>query len=970
VTLNACESAASGETSFSNLAKALAREQVPYALGMRFPVVDDDALAFSRAFYRNLARGTPVEDALLQARLTLSKSERTWAIGVPVLYTALAHTAPGFATAPGEPEMRDAQEDALRGIISVLPALQGAFQGRIDEQIHLGNWLTGDRRPRIITIHGNGGQGKTALARVAVERFAHAWPGGVWAITLETLPTRTFFAASLARFLNINPQDMIEPAELERQLLLRLRRKRTLLLLDNLETLDEAVRANDVNAHDLVAFIKQLPGERTMLLCTSRNLLGWNGEQPLELDGLSPDEGALVFQESASLRPQAVSKQQQDSDFALASTLSQRVDGHPLGLVLLGKAFNETPPTFSLAAFVKDYETFLLSAADRFAGVDHRQRTLYANFDYSVKWLPPEQRSLLSKLWLFHAPFWLDTAVSILDPEHEARDDARSPVADQLHALWQRGLLTGIGLEEQGMLLYRVLPVMRPYIERYLADESERAILLALYGSAYARLTATIYSGLGRGSLAPTMAVLCYDDLERGLNQVTGIAHANYQLQWGWILHRLGDQTQAIALTEQALELGQELDQRLMLQALNNLAVVYHAIGRTHDALRLHEQALPIMREVGNRAGEGTTLNNLGLVYNALGQQAKAIAYYQQALPIMREVGDRAGEGTTLNNLGKVYNALGQQAKAIAYFEQALAIRREVGDRAGEGATLHNIGTIFAQSGQLDAALACVLLAKVLYEYVQSPSDIEDEVQTITALQSHLGEEQFAKLLDQVKGREEEIVQRALQKRTISDEMMPSASTMPNEQINIVVGNTVAVMTTMPERHDEWREAMAQALQDAKARGFQIEGEFFTAILAILDGESPSLSADHPYAQAIAAIQDGIAHGGFDMVDEDEDAVSEEVQALAALVQVSIAALRSVNPDAKLAFIQQLVALQAQVPEDEMKALFQALQLALLGGDLTHLGDTLTGLAQQVWEMIVAGVQQDNTPQHETPDAE
>ena len=93
---------------------------------------------------------------------------------------------------------------ALRGIVGVLPAVQGAFQGRIDEQFALGAWLTGDRRPRIITIHGSGGQGKTALARVAAERFAHAWPGGVWAITLETVPTRAVFVASLARFLGVS----------------------------------------------------------------------------------------------------------------------------------------------------------------------------------------------------------------------------------------------------------------------------------------------------------------------------------------------------------------------------------------------------------------------------------------------------------------------------------------------------------------------------------------------------------------------------------------------------------------------------------------------------------------------------------------------------------------------------------------------------------------------------------------------
>ena len=90
------------------------------------------------------------------------------------------------------------------------------------------------------------------------------------------------------------------------------------------------------------------------------------------------------------------------------------------------------------------------------------------------------------------------------------------------------------------------------------------------------------------------------------------------------------------------------------------------------------------------------------------------------------------------------------------------------------------------------------------------------------------------------------------------------------------------------------------------------------------------------------------------------------MQALAAFVEASVAALRSVNPQEKVAFMQQLAASQA--PDDEMKALFQAIQLALYGGDLAHLGDTLTGFARQVWEWIVAEVQQDDTPP-DTPDS-
>src|SRR2546423_13356514 len=176
-------------------------------------------------------------------------------------------------------------------------------------------------------------------SRVAAERFAHAWPGGVWSIIMETVPTRTVFVASLAHFLGINP----EQAELQRQIQLHLRRRRTLLVLDNLETLDEAAKAQDAGALALIAFIQQLSGERTSLLCTSRHLLGWSGEQHLELPGLEPDEGAALFQQSAPHRIAEI-------ELSLARQLSQRVDGHPLGLFLLGRAFNESP--IALSAFM------------------------------------------------------------------------------------------------------------------------------------------------------------------------------------------------------------------------------------------------------------------------------------------------------------------------------------------------------------------------------------------------------------------------------------------------------------------------------------------------------------------------------------------------------------------------------------------------------------------------------------------
>ena len=52
-------------------------------------------------------------------------------------------------------------------------------------------------------------------------------------------------------------------------------------------------------------------------------------------------------------------------------------------------------------------------------------------------------------------------------------------------------------------------------------------------------------------------------------------------------------------------------------------------------------------------------------MYDGLGERQRALEYYQQALPILREVGDRAGEATTLNNIGAVYDGLGDRAAAL-----------------------------------------------------------------------------------------------------------------------------------------------------------------------------------------------------------------------------------------------------------------------------------------------------------------
>jgi hypothetical protein len=67
---------------------------------------------------------------------------------------------------------------------------------------------------------------------------------------------------------------------------------------------------------------------------------------------------------------------------------------------------------------------------------------------------------------------------------------------------------------------------------------------------------------------------------------------------------------------------------------------------------------MPILRAVGDRPGEATTLSNIGMVYDSLGEKQKALDYFNQALPIQRAVGDRSEEASSAytRRQGSQYN--------------------------------------------------------------------------------------------------------------------------------------------------------------------------------------------------------------------------------------------------------------------------------------------------------------------------
>ena len=271
-----------------------------------------------------------------------------------------------------------------------------------------------------------------------------------------------------------------------------------------------------------------------------------------------------------------------------------------------------------------------------------------------------------------------------------------------------------------------------------------------------------------------------------------------YLFYWGWIVHRLGNSPRGLRLLEQAKEMIEGTDSTLTLQISNNMALVYSDTGQPQKALQLYEQALPIRREVGDRAGEAATLIGLASLYQSLQRYEDAGSAFKQSIILSQQITYPAAEIAGLIGLAFLfYQHLNRPADAILSLEQALQVFAATGlSHDGAGQTV-------------------------------------EQVQQWLAM--------------------------------MRDENIPeSPSTSPLEMIEQIVSATIAVMTTAPEHRFQWHEQITHMLQDAHQLGedWQAECDFFTAILAILDGQTPMLPPDHPYIQAIEAIQKGMTPSG------------------------------------------------------------------------------------------------------------
>ena len=697
IDLNACVSATSGQSEMNNIAFSLIKNGIPYALGMQFPVFIDDANLFSKTFYSELARGNSVENSVKQARLELTRNGTSpWAAGIPVLYSSIKSPLTNiFLQQKGKPVIKDNHP-----VIDLfqLPAIEGGFKGRNDEMVQLGNWLTDSKRSHLITIHAGPGMGKTSLARQAAQRFAYAFPGGVYAISMDKFTTFQNFLDQLITL--FNGPIAANTKEAKELVLHLLSRHDVLLILDNFETVLQKAAISDKEAISAINFIKnQLRATKASFLLTSWELTNWPEEKALPLTGLSEKFGAQLFEEWVSHRKEYI-------DFQTAKEISRQVGGHPISLRLLGGAFNSSP-SMNIQSFLSNLKEVLANAQERYSGEDDRHRSLYACFEASLEFLDNPLKELLYKLQLIPTALPIKTIAKIINVDQNESDDL-SKTIDQINTLHEKGWLSVFMIRTKNGFykFYQIPEAIKLYLEHYhplFHDTEKLNINLA---NSYYDIVRFISNRYDFEELPHLLIQIIYPEISKiDINYFKNKKH-HFLGFFGQSLWHAGIWQPGLDYLQQSLLGFQKIGDRSGEAAtLNNIGGIYRATGQPQKALEFYNQALPIRREIGDRSGEAATLNNIGGIYYATGQPQKALEFYNQALPIRREVGDRSGEATTLNNIGGIYYATGQPQKALEFYNQALPIRREVGDRSGEATTLNNIGGIYRATGQPQKAL-------------------------------------------------------------------------------------------------------------------------------------------------------------------------------------------------------------------------------------------------------------------------
>ncbi len=604
------------------------------------------------------------------------------------------------------------------------PTQTTSFVGRKAERKDLFALLSNPEN-RLVTIVGPGGVGKTRVAAQAAYDAAYDYDDGVCFVSLVSVSAIESLPTAVADALGIAFQGREQPAD---QLINFLRDKDILLVLDNFEHLLE-----DLDL--IIKILRQAPG--TYLLVSSREPLGLQAEQLLDLGGLSfsqsgtdPDEALLLFTERA---------QQVKPDFSLnedtlehVTGICRLVQGLPLAIELAASQVRQRTCV--------EIETQIQHSVDSLAStmrdLPERHRSLRATFEHSWDLLSPGEQDIFQKLAVFRGGFTAQAAWQIADAGMA-----------ELAALVDKSLF-----RRQADGRYDLHPLIERYLEDKLAQDPRKEAATNKKSSAYfADFLQEAESKLKSSQQPETLDAISQDfeNIQRAwqwslknneLDQIDQSIHGLYQffegrsryqegeslfkssldvldenlgamywrlsVRYGALSYRLGAYDRAQDLFDRSLlafqRLGDRREEAFTHYANGNLAYLR---GNFEQSVQHYQLSLEISSSDGMAFGKSQALNGLGLSLYMQGEYPRAQSVFEESLELHRELGDPWGQAIRTNNLALVAHALGHYSRAKEFYAQSLELWKRIHQDFGLASCYNNMGLVSEALGEHAEAL-------------------------------------------------------------------------------------------------------------------------------------------------------------------------------------------------------------------------------------------------------------------------
>jgi predicted ATPase/DNA-binding XRE family transcriptional regulator len=569
------------------------------------------------------------------------------------------------------------------GAFVALPFVQ-PLVGR-DADIAAAGDLLLDENVRLLTLYGAAGVGKTSLAvRIAWDRH-EAFPDGAVFAGLAGVVKPAQVPESVAQVLGVRDDTS---GDVREAVLVRLRNRKMLLVLDNLEHLTP-----------IAAWFGELldaaPG--VTMLVTSRERLHLRAERVYMVKPLDATASTELF--VARARAVQPDFNATEANRAALSTIVTRLEGLPLAIELAAPQLRLLPPKALAARLDRRLPLLEQGAVD----LPERQQTMRNAIAWSYDLLGSSEQLLFRQLSELRGGGSLDAARAIA-PNAESE----SAFLLQVATLVEKSLLS---LEEDpdGEPRIAMLEMLREFATERLSDD-ERTDAKRRHAEYFLEFGETAKGELNRSQefwlrrLArdrPNFlsALSWFDeqgDAERGLR----LAFALSRFWWlrghltegrTWLLRFLNSPADSIPL-------------QLRARSLRALVVLLSAMGQFEEALPHCEEAVALQRRIGDEEGLAASLSSLGIIMQFRDDLAHSKAAHEESLAIRRRIGDEPGVASSLSNLASIAFTHGDLSEAERFAEESVTIYRRLNHTSGMSHALTKLGLVAAHQKNYELA--------------------------------------------------------------------------------------------------------------------------------------------------------------------------------------------------------------------------------------------------------------------------